>query len=157
MLPFGLQIAQPVSAKMNGRSLQQLVVAAALAHELKEWNETDQKLFVEGIQGPEYAAFRNAYEIVKDTNGDLIQIGDAARSLAAEHKMRQERWLADKKSRTSKEDKSKIFGSSGSPMGALGTRIKAPKDKFKKRYEEKRSVGAAAKAGRDEDMDMEVD
>ncbi|KAI4624924.1 uncharacterized protein J4E87_005405 [Alternaria ethzedia] len=136
--------------------LQQLVVAAVLAHEFKTWTEADQQVFSNDIQGPEYADFRNAYNMVKGANQDLIEIGDTARSLAAERKAGMERRRAAKKAGVGNLDQSKLMVGSGSPLSVLSARPANMKDKFK-RCVEKRGVSSVAKVDGDEDMDMEVD
>ncbi|KAH6866699.1 transmembrane adaptor Erv26-domain-containing protein [Alternaria rosae] len=136
--------------------LQQLIIAGVLAHEFKTWTEADQKAFSDDTQGPEYADFRSAYNRVKGANQDLIEIGDTARSLAAERKVGMERRRAAKKAGIGKVDQSKLMVGSGSPLGVSSARPTNMKDNFKRRVE-KRGVGAVAKVDGDEDMDMEVD
>lgn len=146
----------PRICKDEDGMLQELVVAGVLAHEFKTWTEIDQKAFSDDIQGPEYADFRNAYNMVKGANQDLIEIGDVARSLAAEHKAGMKRRRAAKKSGSGNVDQSKLMVESGSPLGVLSARPANMKDKFKRRVE-KRGVSSVAKVDGDEDMDMEVD
>jgi hypothetical protein len=137
--------------------LQQLVVAAVLAHEFKEWNETEQKAFSDLIQGPELTNFRNTYTMIKGANQDLIEMGDTARSLAAERKLGMERRRAAKINGTGNVDQGKLFVGNGSPLGVLSARTNTHKGKFKSKYVEKRSVATVAKANREEDMEMEMD
>ena len=137
-------------------ALQQLVVAAVLAQEAKHWTEVQLTGFLDSIQDPAYEDFRKIYTTVKEDTGDLIKQAAIAKHLAAERKKDRERRKAAN-SKRGNDGKNRIFGSDGSPMGALGARPIQSKDKFKQRYEAKRGVARSAKADKDGDMDMEVD
>ncbi|KAL1793371.1 hypothetical protein ACET3X_008353 [Alternaria dauci] len=137
-------------------ALQQLVVAAVLAHEAKYWTEAQLTDFSNNIQGPEYEDFRNIYTAVKEETGEFIKQAAIAKQLAAERRNGRELMKAANSKRAN-DDKNKIFGSDGSPMGALGARPISMKDKFKRRHEGKRAVAGFVNADRDGDMDMEVD
>ncbi|KAB2101101.1 hypothetical protein AG0111_0g11084 [Alternaria gaisen] len=137
-------------------ALQQLVVAAVLAQEAKHWTEVQVTGFLDSIQDPAYEDFRKIYTTVKEDTGDLIKQAAIAKHLAAERKKGRERRKAAN-SKRGNDGKNRIFGSDGSPMGALGARPIPSKDKFKQRYEAKRGVTRSAKADKDGDMDMEVD
>lgn len=137
-------------------ALQQVVVAAVLAQEAKHWTEVQLTGFLDSIQDPAYEDFRKTYTTVKEDTGDLIKQAAIAKHLAAERKKGRERRKAAN-SKRGDDGKNRIFGSDGSPMGALGARPIPSKAKFKQRYEAKRGVARSAKADKDGDMDMEVD
>jgi hypothetical protein len=137
-------------------ALQQLVVAAILAQEARHWTEAQLTKFSESIQGSEYDDFRKVYTVVKGQTEELIKQDDITKQLVAERKKRRDhRKVAN--SKRGNEDKNKIFRGDGSPIGILGARPTSQKDKFKRRHQGRRGVGAVAKADGDEDMDMEID
>ncbi|CAI9635294.1 unnamed protein product [Alternaria burnsii] len=137
-------------------ALRQVVVAAVLAQEAKHWTEVQLTGFLDSIQDPAYEDFRKTYTTVKEDTGDLIKQAAIAKHLAAERKKGRERRKAAN-SKRGDDGRNRIFGSDGSPMGALGARPIPSKAKFKQRYEAKRGVARSAKADKDGDMDMEVD
>ncbi|KAG9196321.1 hypothetical protein G6011_01442 [Alternaria panax] len=151
--PFGT--AERICKDENG-SLQQLVVAAVLAQEARHWTDVQLTKFTSSIQGSEYEDFRKIYTVVKEETGELIKQASIAKRLVAEHKKGRDRKKAAN-SRRGNDDKNKVFGNNGSPMGNLGARPMSQKDKFKRRHEGKRAVDAVAKADMDGDMNMEVD
>jgi hypothetical protein len=130
-------------------ALQQLVVAAVLAHESKCWAEKTRKEFTDSIQAPGYAPFRNAYDMVKAENEELLKPGTIAKTLAEER---------SKKIEQRRKAKAGVGGegmSLGSPTSSV-LRKQAEPTKFKKRRKAKRAA-AASKLGGDEDIEMEVD
>ena len=137
-------------------ALQQFVVAAVLAQEARHWTEAQLTKFSESIQGSEYDDFRKVYTVVKGQTEELIKQGDITKQSVAERKKHRDRRKAAN-SKRSNEDKNKIFRADGSPIGTLGARPTSQKDKFKRRHQGRRGVGAVAKADGDEDMDMEID
>jgi hypothetical protein len=137
-------------------ALQQLVVAAVPAQEARHWTKAQLTKFFKSIQGSECDDFCKVYTVVKGQTGELIKQDDITKQLVAERKKRRDhRKVANCK--RGNEDKNKIFRGDGSPIGILGARSTSQKDKFKRRPEGRRGVGAVAKADGDEDMDMEVD
>jgi hypothetical protein len=130
----------------NG-ALQQLVVASVLSHEGKFWTETQRKEFTDSIQAPAYAPFRNAYDIIKEENKDLLKASTVAKALA-------------EKREAVNAQRQKQKGTAGTSLGSggNGSALRKPRSptKFKKRHEAKR-MGNEPKSGGGEDVEMEVD
>ncbi|KAF2854656.1 hypothetical protein T440DRAFT_551734 [Plenodomus tracheiphilus IPT5] len=99
--------------------LQQLVVASVIGHERKNWSEMTRAEFTSAMEGPEYAGFWSAYNMVKEENADLMKPSDVARDFG--EKTRKARGSA-KKSGSGLD-----AGTSGSPLRgvlAAGNRTK---------------------------------
>ncbi|KAI8935919.1 hypothetical protein NX059_007427 [Plenodomus lindquistii] len=137
--------------------LQQLVIAAVIAHECKSWGDKVRADFAALVQGPEYTEFWNAYNVVKGESEDLIKAGDVAKELGRKRKAaKQERQLARR------TGSGLNFGAGGSPLRmdvlAAGNRREnghAPRqrNRVKKRHGSGRKAGVSEK----EDGEMEMD
>ncbi|KAF1945462.1 DUF396-domain-containing protein [Clathrospora elynae] len=135
-------------------ALQQVVVAAVIAHEGKSWDDKQRKDFTDSLQAPEYAGFWNAYNTVKGENKDYVRLGDIDRAYKEEWKRKDQQ----RRKKTGGKVKSKRLGSTELPLRASDNRAKGPKGRFNKKVGEWRRVGAVVKAtAAREDVQMELD
>tara|TARA_R110002003_G_scaffold97_17_gene7879 strand:- start:89 stop:688 length:600 start_codon:yes stop_codon:yes gene_type:complete len=140
-------------------SLQNLAVAAVIAHEANDWSgdETYRTQFTESLQAPEYAAFWDAYKLVKEENVDLLQKAERARERAEKMaKAAEERQVAAKLAEGAAGAKGGV-GGSGSLLGAQGVSKKRryrQREVDRARMRGKKAVGDGQGGG---DVEMEVD
>ncbi|KAF1836578.1 hypothetical protein BDW02DRAFT_493360 [Decorospora gaudefroyi] len=137
--------------------LQQVVIAAIIAHECNGWSEKETREFADSLEHPEYVGFWHGYNMVKEENRDLIKLGEYAKPLAAERKKTKNRNGRKAKKEMGGEGTTKGDGNLRAPLAGPP---RQRENKFKKRHEGKRGVGAvpiAAKGREDGNMDLEDD
>ena len=141
--------------------LQQAVVAAVIAHEAEWWCVAQQAEFIESIQGPEYAVFRSAYDVVHKENKDLIDEDEVIKALTAE-RMKTEAHRRKAQIVSDAEYKRHFVPNLESPIQTHTSRVfKSKKERSRDIMRRRAAIGGKEiekeKADGDRDLEMEVE
>ena len=134
--------------------LQNFAVAAVIAHETNDWDESHCNTFTESLQAPEYGPFWSAYQTVKKENEDLIKVQAIAKQAKIEGKARR-RMAAEERRQGQIAKAGTSVRLNGSPLNTAGGIVKKRKGKGKEIWNLKSKEGGGGHG--DGDLEMEMD